>query len=144
MKRQLASIALGLLLFGSPSWGQESTSNVIRQPDVLEQAAQRLGELSLREEQAQVLMGLLLRQLPKILDENADPFALAKEIQPEAERVLDSNQRSMLRAMEEEYQSSPLGTMTREERRRLIQGGLQRLSHPSTSEWLKRIDSFDI
>ena len=144
MKRQFAPIALGLLLLGSPSWGQESTPSVIRQPDVLEQAAQKLGEMSLREDQAQALMGLLLRQLPKIMDENADPLALAKEIQPEAERLLDSNQRSMLRAMEQEYQSSPLGTMTREERRRLIQGGLKRLSHPDTSEWLKRIDSFDL
>ena len=140
MKRQLAPIALGLLLLGSPSWGQET----IRQPDVLEQAAQRLGEMSLREDQAQALMGLFLRQLPKIMDENADPFALAKEIQPEAERLLDSNQRSMLRSMEREYETSSLGTMSREERRRLVKGGLERLSHPDASEWLKRIDSFDI
>lgn len=144
MKRQFAPIALGLLLIGSPSWGQESTPDVIRKPDVLEQAAQKLGELSLREDQAQALMGLLMRQLPKILDENADPYALAKEIQPEADRVLDDNQRAMLRAMESEYQASPFGTMTRQERRRLVQDGLKRLSHPDTSEWLKRIDSFEI
>ena len=144
MKRQFAPIALGLLLIGSPSWGQESTPDVIRKPDVLEQAAQKLGELSLREDQAQALMGLLMRQLPKILDENADPYALAKEIQPEADRVLDDNQRAMLRAMESEYQAPPFGTMTRQERRRLVQDGLKRLSHPDTSEWLKRIDSFEI
>ncbi len=144
MKRQFAPIALGLFLIGSPSWGQESTPDVIRKPDVLEQAAQKLGELSLREDQAQALMGLLMRQLPKILDENADPYALAKEIQPEADRVLDDNQRAMLRAMESEYQASPFGTMTRQERRRLVQDGLKRLSHPDTSEWLKRIDSFEI
>lgn len=144
MKRQFAPIALSLLLIGSPSWGQESTPDVIRKPDVLEQAAQKLGELSLREDQAQALMGLLMRQLPKILDENSDPYALAKEIQPEADRVLDDNQRAMLRAMESEYQASPFGTMTRQERRRLVQDGLKRLSHPDTSEWLKRIDSFEI
>lgn len=144
MKRQFARIALGLLLIGTPSWGQESTPDVVRRPDILEQAAQRLGELSLREDQAQALMGLLLRQLPKIMDENTDPYALAKEIQPEAERVLDQKQRAMLQAMDREYKASPFGSMTRQERRRLIQGGLERLSHPDTSEWLKRIDSFEL
>lgn len=144
MKRQFASIALGLLLVGSPSWGQESTPDVISQPDILEQAAQRLSELSLREDQTQALLGLLLRQLPKMMDENADPYALAKQIQPEAERVLDPGQRAMLQKLDEEYRASPFGAMTREERRRLIKGGLERLTHPSSSEWLKRIDSFDI
>lgn len=144
MKRRLAPIALGLLLLGSPSWGQESTAPVVRTPDILEQAAQRLGELSLREDQAQALMGLILRQLPKMMDENADPFALAKEVQPEAESVLDDGQKAMLRAMESEYQNSPFGTMTREERRQLIKGGLERLSHPDTPEWLRRLDSFEI
>lgn len=117
---------------------------MVRTPDILEQAAQRLGELSLREDQAQALMGLILRQLPKMMDENADPFALAKEVQPEAESVLDDGQKAMLRAMESEYQNSPFGTMTREERRQLIKGGLERLSHPDTPEWLRRLDSFEI
>ncbi len=144
MKRPFASLVFALLLVGSPVWGQESPPSAVRQSEILEQASQKLGELSLREDQAQALMGLLLRHLPKIMDENADPFALAKALQPEAEQILDTNQRSMLRAMEREYQSSPISTMSREERRRLIQGGLERLSHPDTSEWLKRIDSFDI
>jgi hypothetical protein len=144
MKRQFTPIALSLLLLGSPSWGQESSPDVIRKPDVLEQAAQKLGELSLREDQAQALIGILMRQLPKLLDENADPYALAKEIEPEANRILDPNQRAMLQEMDRQYQSSALPSMSKDERRRLVQDSLQRLSHPDAKEWLQRIDSFDL
>jgi hypothetical protein len=144
MKRTLVHFTLGMALLGLPALAQESSRNVKR-PDLLEQAASRLGELAPTESQANGLMELLLRQLPRLMDENADPASLAREIQPQAERLLDRDQIDMLRMMGSE--AGPLmqiGSMNREERRRLMKGGLERLSHPDTREWLKRIDSFDI
>lgn len=90
-------------------------------------------------------MDLFLRNLPRIMDENSDPLSLIREVAPQAERMLDRDQVQALRMLDAETGPlKPFGTMTREERRRLVQGGLERLSHPDTKEWLRRIDSFDI
>jgi hypothetical protein len=139
MKRTVVSFALGLAFLGLPALAQDSP-----RPAALEQAADTLRDLAPTEDQAQGLMELFLRQLPRIMDENADPISLAKEVAPDAERLLNTDQVRMLREISKESGPVQFGTMTREERRRLVQGGLERLSHPDMKEWLKRIDSFDI
>lgn len=138
---------LTLALLGTPAFAQDSevpTPTPAAVPAVLEQAEKRLQELSPSQAQSQEMIGLLLRYLPRLLDDRVDPAALAREIQPEAENLLTTDQKQTLRQFQDEFSTTPLGTMSREERRRLIQGGLERLSHPDTQEWLKRIDSFDI
>jgi hypothetical protein len=146
MKRTLVGLTLGLSLLAWPAAAQEASRTApLTRSDVLEQAASKLGELAPTDRQMEGLMQLFLSQLPRLMDDNVDPLSLAKEIQPQAERLLDAEQIHMLRAMSAE--TGPLmeiGKMGREERRALVRGGLERLSHPDMNEWLKRIDSFDI
>lgn len=144
MKQTFARLSLGLALLGLPALADQATAPAAR-VDALDQAARKLEQLAPTERQTQELMQLFLRQLPHLLDDNVDPVSLARQIQPEAERLLDPEQMRMLRAMTAE--TGPLmeiGAMGREERRALVRGGLERLSHPDMNEWLKRIDSFDI
>jgi hypothetical protein len=144
MKRTLAHLALGLSLLGLPSAADDSPRTLPR-PEALEQAADRLRELAPTESQAQGLLDLFLGQLPRLMDENADPVSLVQELQPQAERLLTPDQVQMLRTVNEE--AGPLtnfGQMGREERRRLMRQGLERLSHPDAREWLQRIDSFEL
>ena len=146
MKKTLAPLALAIALFSLPALAQQSTTTrTVERPAILDQAAEKLKDLAPTEAQAQGLMDIFMRELPHILDENFDPASMARQIQPEAERLLDPDQVQMLRAMSTE--TGPLmqiGAMNREERRALMKGGLERLSHPDMREWLKRIDSFDI
>lgn len=146
MKKTLAPLALAIALFSLPALAQQSTTTrTVERPAILDQAAEKLKDLAPTEAQAQGLMDIFMRELPHILDENFDPASMARQIQPEAERLLDPDQVQMLRAMSNE--TGPLmqiGAMNREERRALMKGGLERLSHPDMREWLKRIDSFDI
>lgn len=144
MKKTLAPLALVVALFGLPSHAQPPSRTVAR-PAAIDQAEQKLRELAPSEAQAQGLMNLFLSQLPRLMDENVDPASLAREIQPEAERLLEPDQVQALRAITDE--TGPLmqfGSMTRQERRALMKEGLEHLNHPDMREWLKRIDSFDL
>lgn len=90
-------------------------------------------------------MQLLVEQFPRIIDANTDPAAVAREIGPQVERLLGPEQVKMLRQMETEMgPSTDFGQMGKDERRKLMKGGMDRLNHPSEAEWLKRIDSFDL
>ena len=148
MKKTLVPLALALALFSLPALAQQSpiTRTVgVERPAVLDQAAEKLRDLAPTEAQAQGLMEIFMRELPRLMDDDFNPASLARDIEPEAQRLLDPDQLQMLKAMASE--TGPLmqiGTMGREERRALMKGGLERLSHPDMREWLKRIDSFDI
>lgn len=140
MKPYLLRLTLGLALMAAPALAQESPSTL-----PLDAAAEQWQRLAPSQAQSQALMQLLMGQLPRLMDDNADPAKLAKELSPQVESLLDPQQIQMLRQMEAEMgPATNFGTMSREERRKLIQGGLQRLSHPDTSEWLKKVDSFDL
>lgn len=144
MKRTLPPLALALLLLGLPVAADESLRSLPR-PEVLEQAADRLRELAPTESQAQGLLDLFLGQLPRLMDENVDPVRLVQELQPQAERLLTREQVQMLRAVNEQTGAlTHSGQIGQDERRRRMREGLERLSHPDTREWLRRIDSFEL
>lgn len=132
MKSHLLRLTLGLTLLVAPALAQQSLQDA---------AAEPLRTLSPDQAQTEALMQLLIGELPRLMDESADPAELSRELQ----RLLKPEQVRMLRQVEAEMgPSTGFGTMGREERRRLILGGVERLSHPSQSQWLERIDSFDL
>lgn len=103
-----------------------------------------LGTIQLREDQVQALMGIMLREAPSLLDDNADAFALGRKVMPEIQGLLEPAQMEFLQQLDQQQAAYKFGSMTSKERKALVQDGMRRLSHPDTNEWLRRIDSFDI
>lgn len=127
MKR-LTVIWLVLMALVGPSVAQE--------PLPFAHELEKLKHLQLSEAQVQQFMGLLFRQAPRLMDESADPAALAREIMPEAFQILDPQQLEFVRGLRLDDRVDDLRMMTREQRRQLIKEGVKTLENYQLQEAL--------
>ncbi len=100
----------------------------------------RLQNLKLSESQVQGIFSLFLSQAPAILSDSADARRVVDGIAPQALRLLNADQRSMLEEMAPQETLRHFGSMSREERRRFMFDSAQGLVHPSKQEWIRRAE----
>jgi hypothetical protein len=86
------------------------------------------------------IFSIVVSRAPELMNENLDSESLARSVAPELAKVLRPEQLHFLQLLDAE--TARWDGMGRKDRR-LIQEGMQRLTHPDQNEWLRRIDSFE-
>lgn len=130
MKVLITTLSLCLTL-SAVSWAETSTP---------QQAAQQIQRLTPSDQQVRDVFGLVLGELPRLLDESAQPEDLARELAPKMMQMLNPEQRDALRELDLEQNMTNLGSMSRQERKAAVFGALRLLTHPSKQEWLERVE----
>lgn len=106
---------------------------------------QTLSELSLSKEQTKALSAIVMGQLPLLLNPNSDPLALAFEVAPQIEELLEPAQRAAFERLAQEALPVILkvSSMDKSERQQLIESELAKLSFPSLKEWVRRAKALE-
>lgn len=129
--RLLIPILLCMLFALAPAWAQDTPAS---------EAAAKLARLQPTDAQMKEMMGLVLAQLPALLDENTQPEQLVRQLVPQVTRMLTPEQKQMLAEMDIEQNLTRFGQMSRAERQDMVFDTLRLLSHPSKREWLNRVE----
>lgn len=131
MRMMIPLLLCLLVALGPSAWAQDTPA---------QEAATKLARLKPTDAQMKEMMGLVLTQLPLILDENAQPGDLARQLVPQVARMLTPEQKRMLAEMDLEQNLTSFGSMSRAERKDMVFETLRLLSHPSKREWLDRAE----
>lgn len=106
---------------------------------------QSFSELTLSKEQTKALSAIVIAQLPHLLNSNSDPLALALEVGPQIEELLDPAQRAAFGRLAQEALPVILkvSSMDKGERQLLIESELAKLSFPNLKEWVRRAKALE-